>query len=544
MPRSYKAGTFDGPPHYRWTKMYNGVRYRITCEQLGLPRELWTKEGSYQAANLWWKQKQAEIDLANRPPQRLPFPMEDVAQLRLVHKIQRAQEKMVRLEAELEQLRERGIYVPELERELLEGPIGVQQPDEDAEGGEDRGSSEPRFMAAVSRQFGPTFVADLLAGEAYAEAALQELSEDRQKQLREAVALVRNEPAQEPERSVQVRCAEWVENQQRRLRSAKQADNIRGYLNHFRDFVGGTADVRAIDGVKWERFYYDVCRDRMEQRRKDPAQKAGWSSDHAKKVHDTARRFIRWLAGLGLIQEPKNLNDPDHKFDVGQKDKTAWTREEFQLALSAATGQLRLHLLLMANCGFTQGDISSLKNHQMNWETGRLTHKRCKTRGHESVPTVEYKLWQPTFNLLKQHRNADHSPAAPLLLDEEGKPWYTEAIVNGKLEKRDGIYNAFDWLRRKLAKQGQKLERSLKELRKTGSTLLEMDATHSRFGEYFLGHSGGSVRSRYYLDMKQIQPQFDEAVSFIGEKLLKGWRADGERAGAARPTKGRKKQAT
>jgi hypothetical protein len=99
-------------------------------------------------------------------------------------------------------------------------------------------------------------------------------------------------------------------------------------------------------------------------------------------------------------------------------------------------------------------------------------------------------------------------------LDGDGKPWYSEAIVDGKLEKRDGIYNAFDWLRRKLAARGKKLERSLKELRKTGSTLLEMDASHSRFGEYFRGHSGGNVRSLHYLDMKQLQPQFDKAVAF------------------------------
>jgi hypothetical protein len=55
-----------------------------------------------------------------------------------------------------------------------------------------------------------------------------------------------------------------------------------------------------------------------------------------------------------------------------------------------------------------------------------------------------------------------------------------------------------------------------------------MDPTHSRFGEYFLGHSGGNVRARHHLDMKQLQPQFDAAVAFIGQELLKGWQADVE----------------
>ena len=48
MPSSYKA-TWE-KDRYRWLKMLNGTRYRITCEQLGLPKAQWTKEKSYQAA--------------------------------------------------------------------------------------------------------------------------------------------------------------------------------------------------------------------------------------------------------------------------------------------------------------------------------------------------------------------------------------------------------------------------------------------------------------------------------------------------------------
>lgn len=34
MPRKYQAGTWEGEPHYRWVKMYKGVRYRVTCKEL------------------------------------------------------------------------------------------------------------------------------------------------------------------------------------------------------------------------------------------------------------------------------------------------------------------------------------------------------------------------------------------------------------------------------------------------------------------------------------------------------------------------------
>jgi hypothetical protein len=65
MPIKYLAGTFEGKPHYRWTKMHDGVRHRVKCADLGLPEHLWTKEGSREAANSWWKAKLAELTAAD-----------------------------------------------------------------------------------------------------------------------------------------------------------------------------------------------------------------------------------------------------------------------------------------------------------------------------------------------------------------------------------------------------------------------------------------------------------------------------------------------
>jgi hypothetical protein len=39
--------------HHQWRKRVNGQPFRVTCGELGLPRERWTKEQSYQAANEW-----------------------------------------------------------------------------------------------------------------------------------------------------------------------------------------------------------------------------------------------------------------------------------------------------------------------------------------------------------------------------------------------------------------------------------------------------------------------------------------------------------
>ncbi len=46
--------TWDGR-NLQWQKMFQGLRFRVTCSELGLPRELWTKNDSYLKANEWWE---------------------------------------------------------------------------------------------------------------------------------------------------------------------------------------------------------------------------------------------------------------------------------------------------------------------------------------------------------------------------------------------------------------------------------------------------------------------------------------------------------
>src|SRR5438309_1379458 len=56
------------PARKGWMKQYKGKTFAISCKQLGCPPG---KEGSWQAANLWWESKQKEFDqleAANAPP--------------------------------------------------------------------------------------------------------------------------------------------------------------------------------------------------------------------------------------------------------------------------------------------------------------------------------------------------------------------------------------------------------------------------------------------------------------------------------------------
>jgi integrase len=58
MSRKYLM-KWRGKPYYLWRKMYKGVRYTVTCEQLNAP--VYTEEGSYRLANAWWQRKLGEL---------------------------------------------------------------------------------------------------------------------------------------------------------------------------------------------------------------------------------------------------------------------------------------------------------------------------------------------------------------------------------------------------------------------------------------------------------------------------------------------------
>lgn len=63
MPRKYEM-SWDRH-QARWTKMYKGQRFVVSCYALGVPS---TKESSAEKANEWWLAKRAEIDGRSAKP--------------------------------------------------------------------------------------------------------------------------------------------------------------------------------------------------------------------------------------------------------------------------------------------------------------------------------------------------------------------------------------------------------------------------------------------------------------------------------------------
>ena len=122
-----------------------------------------------------------------------------------------------------------------------------------------------------------------------------------------------------------------------------------------------------------------------------------------------SKQFIKYCWSKRLLELPRNFDSRGFGFGAGAKAVETFTDGEIKKLLAKATGQLKLHILLMLNCGYRSTDISDLRDDQVDWTEGRIKRKRSKTENHEDVPEVDYKLWPETFSLLKSGDQAARS---------------------------------------------------------------------------------------------------------------------------------------
>jgi integrase len=493
------------PRQKRWMKMYRGKRYAVSCRQLRVPA---TKDDSWRAANDWWEAKQAELDAAVRP-------VTDQGTLDVVSVLQR----------------EGGVDL--LDR--IDKGLGATNMLILLEAFVKENLREPAQVEAAGRKFLEAYRAGTLPQDLVEQTFTRELVNA----FEGSVQLLAEGPPVSPDLTVGGQVRRWVETQ-RALATAGEitpdrADNNRICLYHFRDFVGAGSAVEAVDEAKLHEFFL-FCLRKVEvgrnakQRGKKPKRTGGpkkerrppneekkekdaveakecWSAAYAKKVFDVARTFIRFLWESRLIELPRNIGSKAFRFGNGAKAVQTWTVEEFKELVGAATGQLKLHLLLMANCGMLQTDISDLLDSEVDWTDGRLTRKRSKTRDSGHVPTVSYKLWPLTFELLKQYR----SGGDVVLLTESGNRWVDKRLLDGCLVKADNIASCYAWLKKRTG-----FKKPLKQIRKTSASLIESHAEYGRYKSHFLGHSPRSVADRHYA---APSPElFDRVVAWLGEK--------------------------
>ena len=482
----------------RWTKSYRGKRYYVSCRQLGTAE---TKEDSIQAANQWWRDKQAEIDYAVRAAMRKPAPLEDVAAASMgvpadaFADLRRLLESALLREEEHRRGKGRPATAPEGDDEIL-----IDDP------------PDPGELEEIRRREVMGLLERLLFGDKQTlpEDVAEQLPPTRAKQVERAVAELRGESPVDPARTVGAMVEAWLRRQQARINmpggmTPARWDNVRHCVGHFAAFLDKGADVAVIDAEHLEGFH-SFCLARIAERAGDG--KAGWSTAYAREVFAVARMFVRWLWERGTIEAPPNLNSKSFSFGSTVVTIQTWTLDEVRWVIGEARGKLKLAMLLMLNIGATQRDVAELLDSEVNWREGRIVRKRSKTRGRTNAPVVNYKLWPATFALLREHRSGSER----VLQTRSGEPYVKDRHVNGRLVASDQFARMFQELRDKIG-----FRKQLKQLRKTSASLLESHPVYGRFVGLFLGHAPATMKEKHYA--APPQDLFDEAVNWLGKQL-------------------------
>ncbi len=244
----------------RWWKMHNGKRYVRSCRQLGAPP---TKEGSYQVANDWWMAKLAEIE-KSRPPHPQA---EAIAQLekRLAYAQRHVPDEVKSITKNLDKIR------------LVEdpGPIDVNALTHD--------------QATAWRLLG------------------FDMNDERQRRIlgdvinrrRWEERLSRDAVASVPtDRTLGGCITGWLDTQRDRMRAGSispgASENLRRDAERFRDQVGNTIDVGAINEGTVDAYYKHLLSLTGDQKTTGK----GMSSDSAK----IALRVMRTLGRVDKFQ--------------------------------------------------------------------------------------------------------------------------------------------------------------------------------------------------------------------------------------------------
>ncbi|MCE9554759.1 MAG: tyrosine-type recombinase/integrase [Planctomycetes bacterium] len=293
--------------------------------------------------------------------------------------------------------------------------------------------------------------------------------------------------------------------------SIGRPEKLRSQLTHFQDWLGSGVSVTEITSDTLMDYRAELLTNlRNEAESAPPAtkgrppttkgrlNKAGarqWTRSTVKDRLSAVTSFVRWLwESEAIATLPRVLAKTSKRLHVGTSEARVivFTKEEVGSLLKSASLRTRLYLLLMLNTGMGQKDVSDLEFGQVDWDLGRITRKRSKTRKHENVPTVTHLLWPETLALLRQEQSA--IGRGRVLLNSSGEPLWLESVgVDGQQKKNDNIRNAFERLRTKLG-----IDKSLRSLRKTSASLIRGHRDYRGLEDLFLGHAPRKISDRHY----------------------------------------------
>jgi integrase len=448
-----------------WRKWYQGKWYTVSPRQLRAyfndPTIPDDKDGSKIKANLWWDRKEFELQAATCP---VPRPISTKEELALAYKCLPREE----WEPFLRRLDAAGVAadtINQVHAELIR-------------------------VHAIEGEAVKPCTKELLAP-----AAIQHLDG--------LVALAGGQQPAVPNNSLRSLSEKYLQEQRGRVGVVLTPAKLRLRVLRVGTFLGFAGPNLPADKITEETLvgYYNDCGARVRDET--------WSRFTATDAFAEARKFIRWLYENRHCERPRNLDSRQFSFRATPKAVDVWTVEEFKWVLGRATERTGFFCLLMANTGTTQADLANLRDHEVDWENGRITRRRTKTAYLASVPTVSYLLWPRTFELLKQYRSGKDR----VLLAENGS-----LLMNSRMNAEGGVTTtrpltrAFQGFRKRTG-----FTKSLKLIRKMSASLISQSAEYHDLASLFLGHAPRSMAERHYLQTPQAR--LDQAVLWLGRQL-------------------------
>lgn len=323
-------------PKLRWRKMYRGKVYTVSCEQLKVPA---TKEDSYQAANEWWRRKLAELQAEAVPASRPGrHPHDDI--IRDLE--QRRDEFRWRgAEPEAEELDDQAMLVRAMEEEPRE-EVERMLASWDVEKILWPNEQTPARMEVARR-------AGIIIPEGTDPAVLDYLFGDMRIRLHEETR--RPFPSAVPaEKTLQGLAKKFLENTNARMLagnlSASEYDTAQRCVGHAVEFFGAGNEPSVITAERWEAYWRHLLAQVAAGRQ---------SREYVKKDWRYGKAFVRWVASMGKMVIPSNLDERRYRFGDSAQVIPTYTLDEVKALVNAAPGQMKLHLLLMLNCGMYQG---------------------------------------------------------------------------------------------------------------------------------------------------------------------------------------------
>ena len=340
MPRLYEM-TWEGPPNFRWSRMYKGQRYRVTCAQLNAM--VWTKEGSAKLANEWWRQKLTELE-------------GPTVKERLVQKMTEDEWSLI------ETIARGNIAQAALEASMVDGA------DQQA--------------SIILDQAADGIVANV-----------KTLTDEQKLDLLgDLHGTLIGKPVQK-DLSAEFQAERFLAIEQARGTAPGTFGDLSYYIHKILQGSAPTLskemDVRTINQTTVGDFYLWL-RNNSNQ-----------SATVQRKIWNYFRRFVRFLWSGGLIALPTNLNEKTFSFGNTAKKIKTYPIEQIREMLACLPDRLRLYALLALNCGMLGVDMAQLRKDE--YQNGRIRRKRSKTRKGENVPEVEYLLWDETKGLLNKY---------------------------------------------------------------------------------------------------------------------------------------------